>query len=185
MFKFTKTGVFVLSITIIFCFAEIYICQYSVKTELNEEIMESLVTESTPIIQNIENADIWQIQIPKISLNAIIAEGTSKEILNQYVGHFEQTSKEQGNVGLAAHNRGYKVNYFKDLKLLKQGDEIIYTHNQFVKTYEVQRNRIIRDIEWEFLEQTEENRLTLITCVENQPEFRRCIQAIEKEEEIY
>ena len=185
MLKFTKTGVFVLSIIIIFCVVEIFICQYSIKTEINEEIMESVETQSVPIIQNIENVDIWQIQIPKISLNATIAEGTSKEILNQYVGHFEQTSKEQGNIGLAAHNRGYKVNYFKDLKLLKQGDEIIYTHNQFEKTYEVQRNRIIRDTEWEFLEQTEENMLTLITCVENQPEFRRCIQAIEKEEEIY
>lgn len=185
MFKFTKTGIFVLSIIIIFCLVEIFICKYSIKTELNEEIMKNFETQSVPVIQNIENIDIWQIEIPKISLNAIIAEGTTKEILNQYVGHFEITSKEKGNVGLAAHNRGYDVNYFKDLKLLKEGDEIIYKHNQFEKTYEVQRNRIIRDTEWEFLEQTEENRLTLITCVENQPEFRRCIQAIEKEEEIY
>ena len=28
---------------------------------------------------------------------------------------------------------------------------------------------------------TEENRITLITCVENEPEYRRCIQGIEKE----
>ena len=185
MFKVTKTGIFVLSIIIIFLILEIFINQYSIKTEINEPIMEIIEQESLPVIESNFTNDIWQIEISKISLNANIAEGTTKEILNQYVGHFETTSKETGNVGLAAHNRGYSVNYFKDLKLLKEGDEIIYRHNQFEKIYEVQRNRIIRDTEWEFLEQTEENMLTLITCVENQPEYRRCIQAIEKEEEIY
>ena len=29
-----------------------------------------------------------------------------------------------GNVGLAAHNRGYKNNYFENLKQLKEGDKI-------------------------------------------------------------
>ena len=185
MFKITKTGIFVLSIIIIFLILEIFIYQYSIKTEINEPIMEIIEQESLPVVEADIPNNIWQIEISKISLNANIAEGTTKEILNQYVGHFETTSKETGNVGLAAHNRGYSVNYFKDLKLLKEGDEIRYRHNEFEKIYEVQRNRIIRDTEWEFLEQTEENMLTLITCVENQPEFRRCIQAIEKEEDIY
>lgn len=185
MFKFTKTGVFVLSIIIIFCLIQIYINQYHIETEINEEIMEVVEQEENPVIQTSDKDEIWKIEIPKISLNAQIAEGTTKEILNEYVGHFEITSKEAGNVGLAAHNRGYSVNYFRDLKLLKQGDEIIYKHNQFEKIYEVEKCRIIKDTEWEFLEETEENMLTLITCVENQPEYRRCIQAVEKEEEIY
>ena len=77
------------------------------------------------------------------------------------------------------------MNYFKDLKILKKGDEIKYQYNEFEKTYEVEKCRIIRDTEWKYLEETEENMLTLITCVENQPQYRRCIQAIEKEEEIY
>ena len=33
---------------------------------------------------------------------------------------------------------------------------------------------IIKDNDWEKLEQTEENAITLITCIENQPEYRRC-----------
>lgn len=188
MFKFTKTGIFVLIIIAIFFIAQIFIHQYSIETEINEEIMEEQIIEKQediPVIQVTDKSEIWQIEIPKISLKADISEGTSKEILNQYVGHFEKTSKETGNVGLAGHNRGYNVNYFKDLKLLKQGDEIIYRHNQFEKIYEVEKCRIIKDTEWEYLEETEENMLTLITCVENQPEYRRCIQAIEKEEEIY
>lgn len=185
MFKFTKTGVFVLSIIIIFCLIQIFIYKYPVETEINEEIMEQIEQDEIPVIETTDKCEIWQIEIPKISLIANISEGTTKEVLNKYVGHFEITSKEQGNVGLAAHNRGYEVNYFKDLKLLKEGDEIIYKHNDFEKTYEVDKCRIIKDTEWGYLEKTEENMLTLITCVENQPEYRRCIQAIEKEEEIY
>lgn len=184
MFKITKTSLFILSILIVFCFMQILIWQYPIETEINEEMME-VIEEETSIIKTAEKDDIWQIEIPKIALNASISEGTTKEILNQYVGHFEKTTKEEGNIGLAAHNRGYKVNYFKDLKLLQEGDEIIYKHNEFEKIYEVEKCRIIKDTEWDYLEETEENMLTLITCVENQPEYRRCIQAIEKEEDIY
>lgn len=185
MFKFTKTAVFCFATIILFCFIQIFIYQYSIQTEINEPIMEESVQEIMTVTNIMDENQIWQIEIPKISLIANISEGTTKDILNKYVGHFEITSKENGNIGLAAHNRGYEVNYFKDLKLLKKGDEIKYIHNEFEKIYEVEKCRIIRDTEWEYLEQTEDNMLTLITCVENQPEYRRCVQAVEKEEEIY
>lgn len=125
----------------------------------------------------------WEIEISKISLKAEIAEGTAEETLNKKVGHFEETQKEEGNIGLAGHNRGYKVNYFSQIKKLEEGDEVKYTHNQYQKTYEVIKNIIIKDTEWDYLENTEENMITLITCVENEPNYRRCVQAIEKEME--
>lgn len=131
---------------------------------------------------NIENRTInntWQIKIPKINLIANIQEGTDKETLNKYVGHFEETQKEDGNIGLAGHNRGYEVNYFARLRELQKGDKIIYQYNNYKKTYEVVRILIIKDTNWEVLENTEENLLTLITCVENEPEYRRCVQAEE------
>jgi len=183
MIKFTKTGVFCMLTIIIFFIIQIFINQYSIENEIDEEIMQ--VQIEIPVVETQEKSEIWQIEIPKISLIAQISEGTTKEVLNQYVGHFEQTSRKDGNIGLAAHNRGYEVNYFKDLKLLKEGDEIKYIYNGFEKIYEVDKCRIIKDTEWEYLEETEENMLTLITCVENQPEYRRCVQALEKEEEIY
>ena len=99
--------------------------------------------------------------------------------MNKYVGHFDETSKTTGNVGLAAHNRGYEVNYFSGLKNLKEGDKIIYKYNKFEKTYIVSKHIIITDEDWSYLETTEKNVITLITCVENEPNYRRCIQAIE------
>lgn len=100
--------------------------------------------------------------------------------MDKYVGHFEETSKNIGNIGLAAHNRGYSVNYFSDIKRLKDGDEISYICNDFKKTYKVSKNVIIKDTDWTYLEKTEENTITLIKCVENEPEYRRCIQAKEE-----
>ncbi len=84
-----------------------------------------------------------------------------------------------GNVGLAAHNRGYTNNYFENLKKLEVEDIIYYGYNGQVKKYKVEEHEIIKDTDWSYLESTEDNRITLITCVENEPEYRRCIQGIE------
>lgn len=142
--------------------------------QVSENKTENLETK-------VENKDTnWNIEIPQISLNAQISEGVTKEVMNKYVGHFENTSTKEGNICLAAHNRGYPVNYFQNIKVLKEGDEIIYKYNNFEKTYVVDTIEIIEDTDWSYLENTEENRITLITCVENEPKYRRCIQGIEK-----
>lgn len=150
----------------------------SVNQDTNEEKIEIKNNQTTELTN--EKHIKWKIAIPKISLEAEIAENTSQETMSKYVGHFEETSKTTGNVGLAAHNRGYEVNYFSGLKTLKEGDEIIYKYNDFEKSYIVKENKIIKDIDWSYLENTKENKITLITCVENEPEYRRCIQGIEK-----
>ena len=124
----------------------------------------------------------WYIEIPVISLKAEIQEGTTKEIMDKYVGHFEETSNWIGNVGLAAHNRGYENNYFANIKKLKEGDIINYCYNNTIRKYVVEKQTIITDTDWTYLEDTEENTLTLITCVENEPKYRRCVQAIEEKD---
>lgn len=167
---------------IAFIIIQIFIHLYNIESEIGKEIMN---IEKKPVIEALEKIEKWQIKIPKISLIANIAEGTTTEILSQYVGHFENTQKEIGNIGLAAYNRGYENNYFKDLKKVEKGDEIIYIYNSFVNIYEIEKCRIIKATEEKYLENTEENTLTLITYIENQPKYRRCIQAIEKKEEIY
>ena len=178
MFKITKVGMLYIFSSMIFVIFQMFINQNPVKQEI-QEFSQDIDLEAN------YNLEEWKIEIPKIALNANIAEGTTNEILNQYVGHFDTTSKEYGNIGLAAHNRGYKVNYFQDLRTLEKGDEIKYTYKDFQKIYEVEKVKIIKDTDWDCLENTEDNRLTLITCVENQPEYRRCVQAVEKEEVRY
>ena len=74
---------------------------------------------------------------------------------------------------------GFQKNYFEHLKELEIGDIIIYKTESGTKKYKVDVITIIEDINWSYLEKTEDNRITLITCVENKPEKRRCVQGIE------
>lgn len=152
---------------------QIFIHKYTIQTEINEEIMKC---KEKFLVTN-EETELWEIEIPRISLTAKIKEGTKKETIQQNAGHFENTSKKQGNVGLALCS--------KNLKLLRQGDEIIYTYNELKKIYEIEKCRIIRYTECEYLEETEDNMLTVITYIENHSGYRRCIQAVEKEETNY
>lgn len=154
------------------------------KVEINE-IKESRIQpkQYKETEDSIINENIWQIEIPKINLTAPIAEGTSQEVMLEYVGHFENTEEWEGNVGLAAHNRGYPINYFSNLKDLEIGDEIIYKTKYGIKRYRITLTIIITDTDWSYLQETEENKITLITCVENQPSNRRCIQGVEIKEE--
>lgn len=146
--------------------------------EIELKTPNNTVAISEQYQNNIDTQKIWQIEIPKINLVAPVAEGTSANIMNEYVGHFEETPKNKGNIGLAAHNRGYKVNYFQDLKLLQKGDLIIYTYNGEISKYSVNELGIIKDTDWSKLESSSQDKLTLITCLEDEPEYRRYIQAV-------
>ncbi len=151
----------------------------------NENILKNNVssfneeqkTKRQVINENKQN--VWRLQIPKLNLDVHIKEGTSSNVLLSAIGHFENTSKWNGNVGLAAHNRGYKCNFFQDIKNLKIGDEIIYLSANGKKIYKVQINKVISETDWSYLNQTKNNCITLITCEENRGNCRRCIQAIE------
>ena len=146
-----------------------------------EETQENKVVTEEKILENV--AKVWQIKIPKIDLVADIQEGTSLAVMANYVGHFNNTATTTGNIGLAAHNRGIGVeSYFKNIKNLQVGDQIVYQKDDFIKKYKVTKNTIISETDWTYLINTKDNRITLITCVENKPEYRRCVQAVEIKE---
>ena len=146
-----------------------------------DEFQNNNVPQEKNANSNNESQYNWYIEIKSISLKAPIEETTEAEVLCRSVGHFEDTSKEEGNIGIAAHNRGYEVNYFENLKSVKIGDEIIYQYNNFKMIYEIDTIEIIEDTDWSYLEKTDENKITLITCVENEPNYRRCVQATQKD----
>ncbi len=197
MFKFSTTYINLLSLIIsliIFVIIQVISSNYNffsqkstLKTSFNvenkiqnTEKIQKETFENLSKAENLGQDNTWYIEIPKIDLKANIKEGTSSKILDDYIGHFEETQKINGNIGLAAHNRGYKNNYFAKIKNLQDGDIIYYVYKGKTKKYEVINQNIIKDTDWYCLENTKENMLTLITCVENQPEYRRCVQAKEK-----
>jgi len=183
---YTQRGLHFLTLFIsIIIFASIEILSYNPftsqtkKIENKEDIIAIKQISCKFQEKEIIKPNKWEISIPTINLIAPIKEGTTKETMDEFVGHFENTEKIQGNIGLIAHNRGYPQNYFQNLKDLEKGDKIYYTYQNITKEYQVETITIINDRDWSYLGKTEQNKITLITCVENEPEYRRCIQGIE------
>lgn len=149
------------------------------------EIGDNTDLEDTPL-ENIEqdiihyDDEIGTLTIPDILLdNAPIRESVELSILSQTIGHFPSTSIYEGNVGLASHNSGNQGDFFKNLKNIKVGSEIFYQTNYGTKRYVVTVKEIISEEDWSYLKETEDNRITLITCVKGQKDKRLCVQAVE------
>ena len=142
---------------------------------VEEQVLDVLSVDETD--KNI----IGYVSIEKIGLEkAPIADGTDSKTINKYVGHFENTSYLDGNVCLCSHNRGNNAAYFGELKNLNKGDIITYITKYETKEYEVKEVRKIDETDLSVLEQTEENQITLITCIENQRNLRLCVVGIVK-----
>ena len=151
----------------------------SIEVGDNEEL-EATALEN--IEQDIIHYDdeIGTLTIPDILLdNAPIRESVELTTLSETIGHFPSTSIYEGNVGLASHNSGSNGDFFKNLKNIKIGSEIYYQTNYGTKRYVVTTKKIINEEDWSYLGATEDNRITLITCVAGQKDKRLCVQAVE------
>lgn len=142
----------------------------------NTEDVEQEVTEDDGFKEDL----IGSLKIEKINLNGTVKEGSTNEILRDYIGHIEETAKYDGNVGLAAHNRGNKYSYFARINELEPGDEIVYTTKYGERKYIVDTKKEILETDWSNLEGTSDNRLTLITCIKNKVNQRLCVQAVQE-----
>ena len=146
--------------------------------------------DDTPL-ENIEqdiihyDDEIGTLTIPDILLdNAPIRESVELSTLSETIGHFPSTSIYEGNVGLASHNSGSQGDFFKNLKKIKIGSEIFYQTNYGTKRYVVTTKEVISEEDWSYLQETDDNRITLITCVKGQKSKRLCVQALESEENM-
>lgn len=119
------------------------------------------------------------LTIERIGLKATVKEGSNKQILKDYIGHIENTSMYDGNIGLAGHNRGNQYSYFARINELEKGDIITYQTKFYTRNYKVDNIQTIFETDWSLLENTKENKLSLITCIANKRNQRLCVQATE------
>ena len=150
-------------------------------SNIPEPIYDDVLQYPLTTIEQVRNSDgsIGVLRIPTINLTVTAFDGDTFTAMKKGVGHLPSTSCWNGNIGLVGHNRGTN-DYFGDLKNLEIGDEMTYTTNLGTRTYIVKSITKISDTDWSRLQYTSDNRLTLITCVEDVPDKRLCIQAVEK-----
>ena len=125
-----------------------------------------------------KNGSLGKIEIPALGLSVRIYQGTDSKTLAKGVGHFEDTSIWEGNVCLAAHNRGAN-SYFGQLHTLDIGDRIKLTTKLGTRTYKVTDIFKVSEADRSGLADSGENMLTLYTCVRNQRDQRWCVIAAE------
>ena len=125
-----------------------------------------------------KNGSLGKIEIPALGLSVGIYQGTDSKTLAKGVGHFEDTSIWEGNVCLAAHNRGAN-SYFGQIHTLNIGDKITLTTKLGTRTYQVTDVSKVSETDRSGLADSSENMLTLYTCVRNQRDQRWCVTAVE------
>jgi len=105
---------------------------------------------------------LGRIEIPRLRISAMVADGTSPQVLDVAVGHIPGTGVpgQVGNTALAAH----RDTFFRGLGAIRAGDLVHFTEPGKRYPYSVTSTSIVdpRDI-WVLASGPNEE-LTLITC---------------------
>ncbi len=125
---------------------------------------------------------IGVLTIPDIGLTVRVYESDDEmAAMTKGAAHFKSTSAWDGNVGFSGHNINFdgSAGYFLNLYTLKQGAVIQYETAHGRREYAVESVAEIAETDWSRLGRTQDNRVTLITCISGKPSLRLCVQAVE------
>jgi sortase A len=105
---------------------------------------------------------IGRIEIPRLRLSAMTREGADAATLRRGVGHVPSTALpgEEGNAAFAAH----RDTFFRKLRDIREGDEIVVTTLTGRHRYVVSELRVVDPRDVSVLEPTPHPVLTLVTC---------------------
>jgi LPXTG-site transpeptidase (sortase) family protein len=119
-----------------------------------EDYEESIQVEASPPL-GVLTIDAVNIQVP-------IYTGTEEFNLNRGAGRVKGMARmdEDGNLAISSHRDGF----FRGLKDIKVGDEILVQTTKGVEIYEVSSVTIVPKEDISPLDPTTEKTLTLITC---------------------
>jgi sortase A len=128
----------------------------------------SQATLSLPLLDEVHKPDIalgtalGRIEISRLGIAVIIAEGTDAKTLRRAIGHIKGTALpgENGNVGLAGH----RDTFFRELRNIRQDDEVTLTTPTGTYSYRVESIKLVAPEDTEVLNDSGESVLTLVTC---------------------
>jgi sortase A len=102
------------------------------------------------------------MEIPRLGVSVIVAEGTNESILRRAGGHIAGTSfpGQGGNVGIAGH----RDTLFRPLRNIRQNDVITLTTLAGEYRYRVMSTEIVSPSDITVLQPEGHETLTLVTC---------------------
>jgi sortase A len=107
-------------------------------------------------------ATLGRLEIPRLSVSAIVRAGSDSRTLRLAVGHIGGTSLpgEPGNIGLAAH----RDTFFRRLGEIREDDLVRFVTTEGTFVYRVEGTQVVDPHDTWVLNPTEEPALTLVTC---------------------
>lgn len=123
---------------------------------------QRVVAHKAAILATGQMEPIAAIRIAALNLEVAVFNGTSEKALDSGAGRVIGTAQigTEGNVGIAAHRDGY----FRSLKDIAVGHEIVVEHPLGKDIYRVTSLQIVDPNDVSVLEQQGSPELTLITC---------------------
>jgi sortase A len=105
---------------------------------------------------------LGRITVPRLGLAVMVADGIDARTLRRAVGHIPGTSRlgSGGNVGLAGH----RDSFFRPLKDVRPGDEVVVTTPGAISRYRVEWAEVVPPSDTRSLRSTTYPALTLVTC---------------------
>jgi sortase A len=145
--------------------AEAFLYQHIENRELDRILQAGNVHESTGTANAARPAAgslVGRIEVPRLEVSAVVFTGSDASTLQRAVGHIPGTPLPgaPGNAGLAGH----RDTFFRRLRHIEPGDEVLVTTIDGVYRYRVDETRIVEPTDVWVLDPTSGRTLTLITC---------------------
>jgi sortase A len=105
---------------------------------------------------------IGRIEIPRLGLSVMVAEGVGHRTLRHAAGHILGTALpgQPGNVGISAH----RDTFFRPLRKIRRDDIITFTTVLGDYRYRVMSTRVVNEHDVAVLDPSGNEILTLVTC---------------------
>ena len=129
----------------------------------NRELDRLLLNQRGMLTKNVpEGSLVGRVEIPDLSLSAVVFQGTSDNTLDRGVGHVDGSALpgQPGNVVLAAH----RDTFFRSLRNIRKGDVVRITTPSGTHVYTVNSTEVVAPTQTSVMDPTAKPSLTLITC---------------------
>jgi sortase A len=110
----------------------------------------------------VEEGVLGRIEIPRLRVAAMVAEGSDAKTLKRAVGHIESTALpgSPGNCALAGH----RDTFLRGLGRIRMDDVIRIVTLECTYTYQVEWSEVVEPRRVDVLDSTATRSLTLVTC---------------------
>jgi sortase A len=143
-------------------YATMYVEQKRLAAEFERQLVQPADAGAIASRVSDPELNLTKLLIPKIDLESMVVEGTSRKALLVGPGRITNTALpgETGNSVITAH----RDTFFRRLVELQNGDHIQVRRGGKLYTYEVTGKKVVQPTDISVLRQTADPQLTLITC---------------------